>query len=516
MNKLDKILLGEIEDFRQKGHKFLNGEISLMEFKHSSGGFGVYAHRGGKEFAIRLKIASGVLNKRDLKYIYEWAKKYNLESIHLTTRQAIQLHGISIDDACEIMKDGISKKIYTRGAGGDFPRNVAVSPLSGVEEKEAFDVTPYAIAAGNFFLEKIYTYKLPRKLKVGFSNNTDDEAHCSVQDLGFLAVNENGKESFTVYSGGALGRNPNKSIVIAKDVNPNDVLYYLEAMTNMFIEEGDYKNRNKARVRFILDRMGEEEYIKCYNKHLEAVKAKGGLDIEVNKTCISKAGSHTSIEDSRLIPQKQDGLYSVYFHPIGGIFKLEDVKLLLDTIENMNDVQMRLTMNESIYITNLNGEEAEEVLRITSGKGGETTAEQSVSCIGVPICQIGLLESQGTLHDFVSVIKDKKLREGALPKVYFSGCGNACGVHQIGEIGFTGKMKRVDNQVRKVFEMHFGGNCEINNTKLGEYIADIPKEDVSSLLLEIGEVVAKTDLNFHDWVNLNYDEFKTIIDKYSI
>lgn len=114
MTKLKKILYDEIEDFREKGHKFLNGELNVMQFKHASGGFGVYAHRGGKEFMIRLRIPSGITNLEEMKIIYEFAKKYGMERIHFTTRQAIQFHGLSIDEVCDLMKEALDNDIYTR------------------------------------------------------------------------------------------------------------------------------------------------------------------------------------------------------------------------------------------------------------------------------------------------------------------------------------------------------------------------------------------------------------------
>ena len=199
MKTLNEILLSEVEEFRALGHKFLNGEVSKMDFKGASGGMGVYAQRSGKEFMIRFRIPSGIASIKDLKLVYEFAKRYNLGSIHLTTRQAIQLHGITIDEVCDAMEEGIEKGLYSRGSGGNFPRNVAVSPLAGVEMNEVFDVSPYALAVGQHFLSKVYTYKLPRKFKVAFSSNENDESHVTATDLGFLAVKENEIEYFKVY-----------------------------------------------------------------------------------------------------------------------------------------------------------------------------------------------------------------------------------------------------------------------------------------------------------------------------
>ncbi|MPQ44785.1 nitrite/sulfite reductase [Clostridium tarantellae] len=516
MNNLKEILLSEVEEIRSKGYKFLNGELSIMDFKHSSGGFGIYAQRGKKDFMIRLRIPSGMLSMKDLKQVYSWAKQYDLDKIHLTTRQAIQYHGLDIDEVCNIMKEGIEKSIYTRGGGGNFPRNVAMSPLSGVDPKEIFDVSPYASAVGNHFLKKMYTYKLPRKLKVSFSNSNADDAHCTVQDLGFLAVEKEGKQYFNVYSGGGLGRNPRKAIIVADMIEPKDVLYHIEAMTNMFIAEGDYNNRSKARIRYILDRLGEEEYIKCYHKHLEEVKSKECLDLNVAPKNTVKVGIENNIKHKRLFKQKQQGLYSVYFHPIGGMLMLSHLKELMDALEEIEDVELRLTMDEGLYIINLNGKEAEKVLEITQGKGGETKAQQSISCIGVPICQMGIANSQCALHNFVKLVKEKALKEDSLPKVRFSGCGNSCSVHEVGEIGLAGKIKRVNNESKHVFELYIDGDYAVEKTKLGKYYGDILADEVANFLVEVGETVEALDKDFYNWIDSEVCNLKEILNKYLV
>ena len=165
MNSLKEALIKEIPVFRELGHKFVNKEVSSGDFKAMSGGMGSYAQRGGQDFMIRLRIPSGIMSMDKFKKVYELAKKQNLDKVHLTTRQAIQLHSLSIDGVCDTMEEALKNDIFTRGGGGNFPRNVSISPLSGVDVEEAFDVTPYAEAVNEHFMSKITTYKLPRKLK---------------------------------------------------------------------------------------------------------------------------------------------------------------------------------------------------------------------------------------------------------------------------------------------------------------------------------------------------------------
>lgn len=516
MEHLKESLLQEIEAYRQNGYKFLNKEISVPAFKKLSGGMGSYGQRGAQDFMVRLRVPSGVCSYDDLKFINSLAKECNIDNIHLTTRQAIQLHSITIDQVCDIMIKSIDKGLYSRGSGGNFPRNVALSPLSGVDKNEAFDVTPYAVALNKYFLNQITSYKLPRKLKVSFSSSEKDEAHCRVSDLGFIARKENDEEYFEVYAGGGLGRNPQKAMKLEEKISKNDVLRYVEAMVSMFEVEGDWDNHGKARIRYMLARMGEEDFKTCFNRHLTKVRniSKSALDLqEIN---ITKSGIKTDTKHLRLVEQKQDGLYSVYFHPIAGMLKLDVLDQLLDATKDMNAVEFRTTMNEGMYIRNLNGEEADKILALTMNKGGETLAEQSVSCIGASICQIGILDSHGLLLKITEELKKANISNEALPRIYISGCPNSCGVHEIGTIGLAGKKKRANNEIKNVFELSLGGHVSLSSTELGNALGDVPEEDIPALLIEIANTVLESGMNFENWISSNVDSFTSLVQKYSV
>lgn len=518
MKNLNEILLGEVEGFRALGNKFLSGEMSKMDFKGASGGMGVYAQRSGKEFMIRFRIPSGIASIKDLKLIYDFAKRYNLESVHLTTRQAIQLHGITIDEVCDAMEEGIKKGLYSRGSGGNFPRNVAVSPLSGVEMNEVFDVSPYALAVGQHFLSKVYTYKLPRKFKVAFSSNENDESHVTATDLGFLAVKENGIEYFKVYLGGGMGKNSKLSAEREQLIKPEDILYHVEAITELFINEGDYVNKGRARIRYIKERMGEEEFIDCYNSYLKKIKVKykDNLKVKIESKIYNKAGIETLMQNPRLFSQKQKGLYSVYVHPTGGQLKIEHLKLIMDKTEVMDGSEVRLTMTEGLYIRNLNGEEAEMMIELTDGMGGNTSLECSIACIGVPTCQMGILESQRTLREILSYFKENNLTKDILPPVHISGCTNSCSVHEIGTIGFCGKKKKIQDKLTNVFELHLDGDLGINKTKLAKNYGDIKREEVPKFLFELASVVDNSNKDFTSWTDQNVEQFNKIISKYLV
>jgi ferredoxin-nitrite reductase len=514
LNKLKEELLLEIESFKELCNKFIKGEVSAADFKKVSGGMGVYSERSKQELMIRLRIPSGITNISQMNWLCDIAEKYNLDKIHFTTREAVQYHNLSVDAVCGIMKDGIENDVYSRGGGGNYPRNVALSPLSGVDKLEAFDVTEYALAVNNHFLSKITSYKFPRKFKVSFSSSKTDLGHCNITDLGFLATIKDGKEYFKVYMGGGLGQNPKIGVEYDELIEPSKVLHHIEAMTSLFIAEGDYENKNKARIRYIVERLGKDAFIETYKKHLKEVCDKENLDLNISQKNTVKEGKTTNLKHSRLYEQKQEGLYSVYFHPIGGQIYIKQLREILDSLKSVEALDIRLTMTEGIYFRNLNGDEAKALLELTQNLGGETALEQSVSCIGVPICQVGILESQKTLNQILNYFKEKGYTKDVLPRIHISGCPNSCGVHEVGAIGFTGKRKRVNDVVEDVFQLHINGSFEDNNARLGKVYGDLLAREIPEFLYELALLLENKNIDFIDYLNSNESEFEELITKY--
>ncbi|MGL4774421.1 MAG: nitrite/sulfite reductase [Clostridium sp.] len=516
MENFKKELKSEIPGFKEYGEKFLNKEVSKMDFKKFSGGYGVYAHRDQENFMIRLRTPSGILSVSEFKFIYEMAKKYNLDSVHLTTRQAIQFHGLKLNEVCELMDAGIDHNLFSRGAGGNFPRNVAMSPLAGVDLKEAFDVTPYALAANNYFVKDINKYKLPRKLKVSISSSDEDEGHCTIQDLGFVAVLKDGKEYFDIYFGGGLGRNPKVAIKYGELIEADDLLYAIKGMVELYKEKGNYENHFQARVRYMIDTLGEDGFREGFKKHFEKVKSEGGLELKLNHIDYLKDGKEVELNSKRIVKQKQKGLYGVYFQPAGGILDLATFKKILDKLEKYDVPLIRLSMTEGVYFLNLNGDEAKELLDVTDGLGEEYKITQSVSCIGVPTCQMGILESQKTLNDMIKYFKDKGYKSDLMPRVYISGCHNSCGVQEIGAIGLAGKKKRVNDELKMVYEVSFGGSYGVGNAKLGEIIGDVIFEEVPEFLYKLAEKCEEKNLTFNEWYAKNSEEVKEAVKSYIV
>lgn len=514
MNEFNERLLKELPDFRTKIEQFLDQKIARADFKKISGGFGVYAQRDGTSFILRFRLPGGVISQKELKFLYDMALKHNLDCIHLTTRQCIQLNGLSIDGICEAIEGGIHQGLYTRGTGGNYPRNVAMSPLSGIIADEAFDVLPFAMAANLHLLKNVYMYKLPRKFKISFSNNEEATVHSTVQDLGFIATWHNHKPFFKVYLGGGLGKDPRCSLLLPQLLDPNDALYAIEALIALFVKEGNYENPHQARIRYIIEKLGEEQFITRYLEEFEQVKRSQDLTLSFTPTLETSKDWSTRLVHPRIIKQKQQGLYCMYFQPIGGQLSLKLLNQIIQKLESMPHVQLRLTMTEGIYFINLDEHQAMQLLELTDGLGGDTKLMQSVSCIGVPTCQVGIQNSQETLQAIVSYFNTKNYKKHILPRVYLSGCPNSCGVHQIGSIGLMGKKKKIDGILTDVFTFYVGGSFDARCTHLGTPIGDVKKDLVPECLYTLAVEVEKGDEDFDTWLDKNHISLPSLLKTY--
>ena len=527
----------DLKDFREMTEKFYAKEVSVKDYKGFSGGSGSYAQRGGEASMLRLRMPGGRITKEKLKFLVDAIAAYDVRRVHLTTCQTVQFHDLGMKAVCDIMEQAMEVGIVTRGGGGDFPRNVMVSPLSGVEQGEYFDVLPYAERAGDYLMGIIKTVKLPRKLKVGFSNSPANVTHATFRDLGFVAK-ENG--CFDVYSAGGLGNNYKMGVKVAEDVKPEEVLYYVEAMVRTFTTYGNYESRAKSRTRYMQETLGVEGYKKAYQEKLIEVKAefKDSLLIKLIKGSSVSVEQESNTEESivnikeqesplknvvaypqtesasvRVIAQKQAGLYAVAYHPVGGMVPAQKFGEIYAIIKDTANVEVRVAPDETLYIINLEEEQAEKIHKITAD-GAKNFFETSVSCIGSTVCQIGLRDSQGLLASIVEAVEPYHFADGVLPRIHISGCPSSCGTHQIGKLGFRGASKSVNGKAEPAFAFYVNGQDAQGEERFGEEWGIMLATDIPKFFIELGKVISGEKLTYEQWYENNQDALKEIAATY--
>lgn len=523
MIKITEEILKSVDEFKNNLKLYNEGQIE--EFKSFSAIMGIYKERLTETYMIRPRIPGGCVTLKQLKAISEIAKKYGGNQIRFTTRQDIQFHSVKIDDLSNVLEELIKAELTTKAAGGDGVRNVACSPLSGVAVDEIFDVTPYMKAVANYMMEDPKNLKLPRKYKIAFSNSLEDTVNATITDIGFIAKIIDGKRGFEVYGAGGLGRNPRVGIKLEDYIDHNDALYYVQAMKQVFEREGDRTNRHKARLRFVLQRLGEEKFREMFKIELDKVRSEKDLklnidykdeDLEDIKQINQKQWNEKY--KNRIISQKQEGYYSVYIHPISGNMTTDNLDIILDFLNNLDyKVSLRLTMTQGFFVRDLKENDAQRLIDLTCDFSSIFNIDSSVVCAGPKICKFGINKSQGLLNKIIETFKDKSFEiKNALPQLLISGCPNSCAQPQKGIIGFIGKRKRTDDGIIPTYAIMFNGKVGPNIARVGQVYGEIPAKKIPNFLEELAQL--KVNCGYEDFVQFlgNREiEIRELVDKYS-
>ncbi len=488
----------ELQTFKEAAAKYYAGEMKRNEYKGISGRFGSYAQKGDdvKLSMLRLRLPAGRLTKEKMAYMAESIRKYNVNKVHFTTCQTVQLHNLNLEATCNIMEGALDAGIVTVGGGGDFPRNTTCSPLSGIDKDEYFDVMPYAEIAGQYAMKFINMEKLPRKYKIGFSSSPKNVPHATMRDLGFVA-RPDGK--FDVYSAGGIGPNPKVGVKVAEAVEKEDILIYVYAMWVVFRENSDYKNRAKNRSRYMQERVGgPEKYREIFQAKVEEVKKTidpEEFKYEVTVPEITKKGNGT-IDNVRALPQKQDGLYTVVWHPHGGIPKVETFCKVSDALQEIEAGEIRLSPEETAYIINLTAEEAQKFIDMTADDSARNQFEMASSCIGSSICQVGVRDSQALLRECIQAVEAAELPYYALPAIHISGCPASCATPQLAPIGFRGAVR--DRQ--SAFLLTVNGNDRQGEEVFGREVGVLFETEIPQFLVDLGKTVAASGKTYAEWI----------------
>ena len=488
----------EISEFEKKIIDYDKGKLELKEYKPISGNFGVIPQRDGKH-AVRLRMAGGAVNAEKLRFILNKAKEHNAGFIHLTTCQTVQMHGLSGEQAVDVIRSATDVGIFTKGGGGNNPRNVAASPLSGKDPAEVFDVLPFAQATENYILGTIDEWNFPSKFKISFSNGADYEVNAVAKDLGFVAAGD----SFDVYLGGGMGNKGSRTGVrVMEGLDPNKTLYAVEAAFFLFTRHGPGDSRAESRFRFLRDRLGEEKFVSEFMDDFRISEERGGLDLNIGLSF----GNGKINGCTKSVTVQKNGKYSVKIAPHGGDPSLEELEVFLGLLESNPEYGMRLGSDQSIYLTDLDGNIADE---IASRYPVKSKFGSSLACVGYPLCQTGRRNSRGVLKTLTDMEESAGLPDGALPKIAISGCGSSCTCHQLFPIGLRGSSIKTEDGTVSAFEVHIGGSSVAGEEKTGKVIGDVPEASLPELFRTIGKEASEK--GFDEWILTNGERLEELV-----
>lgn len=492
----------EIGAFAKHVHDFKNGEIEAVKFKAIRVPMGIYEQRVNGTFMVRVRCAAGMITPRQLKEVALLAQKEGTETIHITTRQELQLHNVQLEQTPEILEQLYRLGLSSRGGGGNTVRNIMASEDAGISKDEVFDVTPYAVALTNTLIAEPDSWSLPRKYKIAFAGNDSDNANATFSDLGLIATIRSGEKGFKVYIGGGLGSKPTAGFKLSDFILAGDLLYMGEAVKILFSEHGNRRNRHKARIRYIFYKLGEERVFELFHEIFNRLKAEGKYELVLPEVSESKNvgqiidfNTETGLQGKWLKryvrTQKQVGLFSVEVPFDQGMVKAETLIRLAEFLALTGEDSIRFTMRQNMLLRNIPGQSLKALYQELKDLGVEVDLPRIlnsvVACAGADTCRLGICLSRGAssaIKKSLSGISEDQLDDLSEININLSGCPNSCGQHSLSNIGFYGKASRND-RLYPAYNVVAGGQTGDNKARLASKFGEISACDLPQFTAQL-------------------------------
>ncbi|WP_405247364.1 nitrite reductase [Cellulophaga sp. Asnod2-G02] len=486
----------DIIDLANKIDMFHNGKLDEEKFRSLRLARGVYGQRQEGVQMIRIKLPYGKVSSEQLRTISDVSEEYSRGRLHITTRQDIQIHYVDLNRTPELWAQLEKSDITLREACGNTVRNVTASETAGIDVDEPFDVSPYAHALFQYFLRNPISQELGRKFKVSFSSSDADTGLSYMHDLGFIAKIEAGVKGFKVMLGGGLGSQPRHAELLYDFLPSDKIIPLMEGVVRVFDRYGERKSRAKARLKFLLKDLGldgfksllEEEQIavpmKSFPIDAEAYPKPQIAQVSVPNVVIEDQATFDAWKSTNLIPQKQEGYVAIGVKVLLGDFYLKEARALADLVEKYAADEIRLSLRQNIVIPYVKEELVpffySELKKLGFTEAGYNRAIDITACPGTDTCNLGIASSTGIAEELERIMKEEYPDYINNPDVVIkiSGCMNACGQHNMANIGFQGMSVRTKSKlVAPALQVLLGGgNMGNGEGRFADKVVKIPSK----------------------------------------
>jgi ferredoxin-nitrite reductase len=410
-------------------------------------------------FMSRLKLPNGILQSGQLAGLADLAERFGGGYAHVTTRANIQIREIEAADAVRYLEGLFELGITSKGSGADNIRNITGSPTAGIDPQELIDTRPLAREVQHYIFNNRAFFGLPRKFNIAYDGGGRVAVLEETNDIGFTAceIAEGAPVPPGVYFRLALGGiTGHRDLAVDEGVilRPEECTPVAAALLRVFLDEGDRTDRKKARLKYVLDRMGHAGFMAAVEERLGYRLPRLPLDACRPRGPIDRLG-HLGIH-----PQKQeDRFYLGVALPVGRLTPAQ-MRLLADLARTYGDGAIRLTVWQNLLLSGLRGTDLDLVkARIEEagldGRPGSIRAGL-VACTGAFGCKFGLAHTKETAEAIAARV-DAELALDEPVNIHLTGCPNSCAQHYIGDIGLLGtKLERGDDSVEG-FRLFVGG-----------------------------------------------------------
>jgi sulfite reductase (ferredoxin) len=455
----------------------------------------------------RIKIPFGGLNAPQLEMLADLCEEYSDNIAHITTRQDVQLHYIHIEDTPALMRRLASVGITTREACGNSVRNVTACPIAGVCREQTFDVTPYANAITWFMLGHPDAQSFGRKFKIAFSGCKENAcALVRLHDFGAIAttreIDGKTKRGFELWVGGGLGPVPQQARLYDEFVPEEEILPIAQAIARVFARLGEKKNRNTARLKFLVSKLGIEEFKKLvaaerailphdsrwtdYLKDVPNYKEEGLKPASLLQIgTANKPAGFDQWYATNIYRQRQEGYATVTIAlPLGDITAAQ-LRLVADVSRKYMKETVRSTVEQNLVLRWVSEADLPAVYNELKPAGLATPVAGTIvdvsSCPGTDTCKLGIASSRGLAGELRTRLaaKNAELDEaiGGL-RIKVSGCFNSCGQHHAADLGFYGVSRNKNGYTVPHFQVLLGGEWTNNAGSYGLAIGAVPSKKI--------------------------------------
>jgi sulfite reductase beta subunit-like hemoprotein len=481
----------DIVEFVAKLESFERGEINAEQFRAFRLLRGVYGQRQTDVQMQRVKIPYGLVGPEQLDALADVADRWSRGFGHVTTRQNLQFHFIQMANVEALQHRLDEAGLTTRDACGNSVRNVTACELAEVCADAPFDVSPYAEAVARHFLRHPMSGSLPRKFKIAFSGCPNDCALGAIHDLGFIASVRDGQRGFKVLAAGGLSTSPQSAIVLHEFIPAGELGRVAEAILRLFHALGNRENKARARLKYVLRKLGEPGFRDAYEKLRAEVDAEAMAELKLPDA--PERQPHPVVENdgerpdgflawraSSVVDQRGGELVAVYARLFLGDITSAQMRGLGQILRSFGDGTARFTVDQNVLIPWVRRGSLPALFAKLSAIGLARldihTARDVTSCPGAETCNLAVTASR-QVADSIATRLDKEDAGGLAAMgdtiIKVSGCPNSCGQHHIANIGFHGAAKTIGDDTYPMYQLHLGGTVDENGARFGRQVVKI-------------------------------------------
>ncbi len=510
----------DVDRFVEMLDRFERDDIAEPEWRAFRLVNGTYGQRqGGTLSMLRAKLPQGRVEASQIEVIADVADHYSRGFCHLTTRQNVQFHFIELSKMEETMRTLARAGITTKEACGNSVRNVTAPATTGVALDEAFDTEPYAEALTRYFLRHPLSGTLPRKFKVAFAGGGEDHSFAVVNDIGWharLREGEGGKveRGFVVTVAGGTATLCTTGYRLFEFLPASEILGVALALLRVFDREGDRQHRHKARMKYVVKRIGWEAFRQAVLDELEKVRAEGLPPLPFDpesppdrgevvlppgapSRSLPLAGDEARWFRTNTKPQKQAGYRVVTVTvPLGDVTSTQ-LRALAQLCRTHSTGTLHATTAQNFmfrYVPEDRVSSLYAALRaIDLARPDADTLADVSSCPGADSCKLAVTQSRGLARELDTHFQARLDYVDRAPglSVRISGCPNGCSLHHVAGIGFQGGVRKLDGRAVPQYFVMAGGGVEGERAHFGRVIAKIPARRITQAVERLVQIYEK-------------------------